>query len=63
MATHEVTTAEQGMTQEELLSLPAAISLETANRALAIGRSTGYALAKRGQYPCRVLRLGNAYRS
>lgn len=62
MAIHKVAVSEQGMTEAELLALPAAISLETANRALAIGRSTGYALAKRGQYPCRVLRLGNAYR-
>ncbi|QXE39562.1 hypothetical protein KQY30_33590 [Streptomyces sp. GMY02] len=26
------------------------------------GRSTGYGLAKQGEYPVRVLRLGNAYR-
>ena len=51
-----------GMTREELLALPAAIDLDTANRALSIGRSTGYALAKRGQYPVKILRLGNAYR-
>jgi hypothetical protein len=51
-----------GMTRDELLGLPAAISLDAANRALSIGRSTGYTLAKRGQYPVKVLRLGNAYR-
>lgn len=51
-----------GMTRDELLDLPAAISLDTANRALSIGRSTGYTLAKRGQYPVKVLRLGSAYR-
>jgi hypothetical protein len=50
------------MARDELLDLPAAIDLDTANRALSIGRSTGYALAKRGQYPVKVLRLGNAYR-
>nr|WP_240677813.1 hypothetical protein [Actinacidiphila soli] len=50
------------MTGDELLALPAVIDLDTANRALLIGRSTGYALAKRGQYPVKVLRLGNAYR-
>ncbi|MFJ2708895.1 hypothetical protein ACIO3R_37710 [Streptomyces sp. NPDC087428] len=27
-----------------------------------IGRSTGYGLAKQGEYPVKVLRLGNAYR-
>ncbi|NJP64810.1 integrase [Streptomyces spiramenti] len=51
-----------GMTRDELLALPVVISLDTANRALAIGRSTGYALAKRDQYPVKVLRLGSAYR-
>lgn len=52
----------RGMSREEILSLPAAIDLETANRALGLGRSKGYELARRGQYPCRLLRLGNAYR-
>jgi hypothetical protein len=57
-------TAEQpkGMTREELLALPAAVDLDTGNRALGLGRSKGYELAKRGQYPCKVLRLGKAYR-
>lgn len=27
-----------------------------------IGRSIGYGLAKQGEYPVKVLRLGNAYR-
>lgn len=52
----------KGMSREELLDLPAAVDLETGNRALRLGRSKGYELAKRGQYPCKVLRLGNAYR-
>ncbi|WP_035800128.1 hypothetical protein [Kitasatospora mediocidica] len=51
-----------GMTVDELLALPVAIDLDTANRALRIGRSTGYGLAKAGQYPVTVLRLGSAYR-
>ncbi|MET9565434.1 hypothetical protein [Streptomyces tauricus] len=57
-------TAEQpkGMTREELLTLPVSVDLETSNRALGLGRSKGYELAKRGQYPCKVLRLGKAYR-
>jgi hypothetical protein len=50
------------MTADELLALPVAIDLDTANRALGIGRSTGYGLAKAGQYPVTVLRLGSAYR-
>jgi hypothetical protein len=52
----------RGLTSDELLRLPAVIDLDTANRALMIGRSTGYGLAKKGQYPVKVLRLGNAYR-
>ncbi|WHM38263.1 hypothetical protein [Streptomyces sp. BPTC-684] len=52
----------KGMSREELLDLPVAVDLETGNRALGLGRSKGYELAKRGQYPCKVLRLGNAYR-
>lgn len=50
--------ASRGLTREELLALPAAVDLETANRALSLSRTTGYDLAKRGRYPCTVLRLG-----
>ena len=52
----------RGLTSDELLALPAVIDLDTANRALMIGRFTGYGLAKQGAYPVKVLRLGNAYR-
>ncbi|GGN55721.1 hypothetical protein GCM10012285_49740 [Streptomyces kronopolitis] len=51
-----------GMSRGDLLALPVAVDLETSNRALGLGRSKGYDLAKRGDYPCKVLRLGNAYR-
>ncbi|MCY0943615.1 hypothetical protein [Streptomyces antarcticus] len=50
------------MSRDQLLALPVSIDLETGNRALGIGRSKGYELAKRDQYPCRVLRVGNGYR-
>ncbi|MEU2424710.1 hypothetical protein ABZ619_27435 [Streptomyces sp. NPDC007851] len=62
MRENEVAGRAMGMSREELLELPAAVDLETGNRALGLGRSKGYELAKRGQYPCKVLRLGNAYR-
>ncbi|MGW6460291.1 hypothetical protein ACWF94_30950 [Streptomyces sp. NPDC055078] len=52
----------KGMSREELLALPVAVDLDTSNRALGLGRSKGYELAKRDAYPCKVLRLGNAYR-
>ncbi|NEA56638.1 hypothetical protein G3I60_21480 [Streptomyces sp. SID13666] len=54
--------AMRGLTSAELLALPAVIDLDTANRSLMIGRSTGYGLARQGEYPVKVLRLGNAYR-
>ncbi|MBI0374709.1 hypothetical protein JBE27_00065 [Streptomyces albiflaviniger] len=50
------------MTHDELLALPVAFSLDVANRALSIGRTYGYAMAKQGTYPVRVLRLGRQYR-
>lgn len=62
MRENEIAGKSHGMTREELLALPAAIDLDTGNRALGLGRSKGYALAKQGQYPCQVLRLGKAYR-
>ena len=62
MRDNETAERPKGMTREELLALPAAVDLDTGNRALGLGRSKGYELAKRGQYPCKVLRLGKAYR-
>ena len=50
------------MTRAELLALPVSVDLESANRALGLGRSKGYDLARRESYPCRVLRLGKCYR-
>lgn len=52
----------QGLTGDELRALPVVIDLDTSNKALMIGRSTGYSLAKQGEYPVKVLRVGNAYR-
>ncbi|MEU3182093.1 hypothetical protein [Streptomyces albidoflavus] len=62
MAAPKAAGAGRGLTSDELLALPAVIDLDTSNKALMIGRSTGYGLAKQGEYPVRVLRLGNAYR-
>ncbi|NYI03421.1 hypothetical protein [Allostreptomyces psammosilenae] len=52
----------QGMNVSDVLALPVVIDLETGNRALGLGRSTGYDLARRGLYPCKVLRIGRTYR-
>jgi predicted DNA-binding transcriptional regulator AlpA len=51
-----------GMTLAELLALPVVVDIATAARALGLGRSTGYELARRGAFPCRVLRVGSSYR-
>ena len=57
------TATERGsLTRSQLLALPAAIDVETAGRAFGIGRTTAYALAKSGTFPCKVLRAGKAYR-
>lgn len=54
--------AAQGMQLEELLALPVMFNLDTANRALRIGRTKGFALAREGLYPCPVKRIGAEYR-
>jgi excisionase family DNA binding protein len=52
----------EGMTRAELLALPAVVDVATAARALGLGRSTAYDLARRGEFPCRVLHIGSSYR-
>ena len=50
------------MNRDELLALPATVDLVTAARALGIGRTTAYQLARAGELPVPVLRLGARYR-
>jgi excisionase family DNA binding protein len=38
------------------------LSIVDACKALGIGKSHGYALASRGEFPARVLKLGGRYR-
>lgn len=52
----------RGLSRAELLALPAVVDIETAARALQLGRTKAYELAKTGRFPCRVLRIGNTYR-
>lgn len=49
------------MTHEELMALPVTMTLEQANRALALGRTTGYTLARRGEYPVHLLPRRRGY--
>src|ERR1700729_3121314 len=50
------------MTPDELAALPVSVDLETAGRAFGIGRTKSHELARAGEFPCRVLRVGMKYR-
>lgn len=50
------------MTLDELRALPISVDLVTAGRAFGLGRTVSHELARTGQFPCRVLRVGNRYR-
>lgn len=50
------------MTRDELLALPAVTDLTTATRALGIGRTRAFELARRGEFPVPMLRVGVTYR-
>ncbi len=52
----------RGMTLADLLAMPVMVDIGTAARALGLGRSTAYELARRGEFPCRVLHVGSSYR-
>ncbi len=57
-----MTASRNGLTRAEMLALPVTVDVPTAARALGLGRSTAYELARRGEFPCRVLRVGRSYR-
>lgn len=52
----------RGPTREDYQALPPALDIPEAARLLNIGRTLAYELAKRGEFPVRLLRLGNRYR-
>lgn len=56
-------TERHALTRDELLSLPASVDIVTAGRAFGVGRTTAYALAKSGEFPCKVIRAGRSYRA
>lgn len=49
-------------TIEEIKAWPATVSLPTGCTAFGIGKSYGYELAARGEFPARVLRVGGRMR-
>lgn len=48
----------KAMTRSELLALPAVVDLETGGRALGIGRTKAFELARAGEWPTPLLSLG-----
>lgn len=53
---------QSGMTRDDLMALPVSVDIVIAGRALGVGRTLAYDMAKRGEFPVRVLKLGNRYR-
>ena len=52
----------QNMQHKDLDTLPTVVSIMTAARALGLSRTYAYELAKRGDFPCRIIRIGTTYR-
>ncbi|WP_328427946.1 DNA-binding protein [Streptomyces sp. NBC_00443] len=50
------------LTTADLLSLPPTVDVETGGRAFGLGRTTAYRLAREGQFPCKVIRVGGAWK-
>ncbi len=50
------------MTPSEVLALPVVVDVPTAGRALGMGSTLAYDLARSGAFPCRVLRVGRLYK-
>lgn len=50
------------LTHDEVIQLPVSVDLVTAGRCFGIGRTKAHELARSGDFPCTVLRLGSQYR-
>lgn len=51
----------QPLTFDQLYALPTTVDLMTAARALRIGRTLAYQLARADEFPCPIIRVGNGY--
>ncbi|MBE1586782.1 helix-turn-helix domain-containing protein [Nonomuraea angiospora] len=51
----------RALTLAEIQQLPAVVDVVTAGRALGLGRTTAYQLARDGQFPCRIIHVGKRY--
>lgn len=49
-------------TADEVAALPVVVDVVTAGEVLGLGRSVSYELARRGEFPVPVLRVGSRYR-
>jgi hypothetical protein len=49
------------LTLAEIAGLPAVTDLVTAGRALGLGRTKAYELARTGKFPCPVIRSGRTW--
>jgi len=50
------------MSIEEIMSLPATVDVPTAGLPFKLGRAKSYKLAREGNFPCRVIKVGRNYR-
>ena len=50
------------LTIDQVRALPAMVDVVTAARALGLGRSKAYELAKADAFPCRIVKIGATYR-
>ncbi|MFI1703092.1 DNA-binding protein [Streptomyces griseoruber] len=60
--THEASTELHGLTVGNLLNLPPVTDIVTAGKAFGMGSTKAYQLAKAGEFPCKVVRVGGSYR-
>lgn len=51
-----------GMTLAEVLALPVSFGIVTAGKAHGFGRTKSHALARHGEFPCPVRKVGSTYR-
>jgi len=52
----------RALTVDEVRALPAAVDLVTAGRALGLGRTKSHEMARAGDFPLPLMRLGSRYR-
>jgi predicted DNA-binding transcriptional regulator AlpA len=50
------------ITLDEIRTWPSTVDVPTAGRAIGISRSHSFELVKRGEFPCRTIRIGSRYR-